>query len=199
MNKFDRLLKDIRACEACKAHLPMGPRPVVQAHPSAKLVIVGQAPGLKVHQSGVPWDDASGDRLRSWLAIPKDVFYDPKKVAIIPIGFCYPGKGKSGDLPPRKECQPLWHQQLFDLLPHRRLTLLIGNYAQAVYLKKRRKSSLTETVRAWREYLPEYLPLPHSSPLNNIWLHKHPWFQAEVLVHLPRLIEGALDGDQRAQ
>lgn len=191
--KMDRLLEEIKNCQVCRGQLPLGPRPIVQAHPSARLVLVGQAPGLKVHQSGIPWDDASGDRLRSWLGLSKDVFYDRRRVAIVPIGFCYPGKGKSGDLPPRKECLPLWHERIFDLLPNRRLTLLIGNHAQAVYLKGRRKSSLTETVRAWKDYLPEFLPLPHPSPLNNIWLHKHPWFPREVLTHLPGLVERALD------
>lgn len=190
--KLNRLLKDIRACQVCSGDLPLGPRPVVQAHEKAKLIIVGQAPGLKVHQSGIPWDDASGDRLRNWLGLTKDVFYDPQEVAIVPVGFCYPGKAKSGDLPPRKECHPLWHQQIFDLLPERRLTLLIGSYAQAVYLGKRRKKTLTETVRAWRVYMPEFLPLPHSSPLNNIWLHKHPWFTNEVLSNLPKIIQSTL-------
>lgn len=191
--KLDQLLKKINACQVCKADLPLGPRPIVQAHSSARIVIVGQAPGLKVHQSGIPWDDASGDRLRAWLGLSKNIFYDPKCVAIVPIGFCYPGKGKSGDLPPRKECQPLWHDKLFEVLPERRLTLLVGSYAQAAYLKKRRKGSLTETVRAWNEYLPEYIPLPHPSPLNNIWLHKHPWFARDVLPALPDLIGKALD------
>lgn len=190
--KMNQLREKIKDCRVCEAHLPLGPRPVLQIHRSARLVIIGQAPGLKVHLSGIPWEDASGDRLRSWLGISKDVFYDRKKIAIVPIGFCYPGKGKFGDLPPRKECQPLWHPQIFDLLPPERLTLLIGSYAQAVYLKKRRKTSLTETVRAWKEYLPEYLPLPHPSPLNNIWLHKNPWFQDEVLSRLPKIIEKAL-------
>lgn len=189
---MDELLQNIRACKACGESLPLGPRPIVQAHPDARLIIVGQAPGLKVHQSGIAWDDASGDRLRNWLNLKKDVFYNPKVVAIIPVGFCYPGKGKSGDLPPRKECFPLWHDKLFDSLPNRKLTLLVGSYAQGVYLGKRRKGSLNETVRAWIEYLPDYLPLPHPSPLNNIWLHKHPWFEREILGDLRGIIEGVL-------
>jgi uracil-DNA glycosylase len=184
-----------RACEACKEHLPLGPRPVIQASSSAKLLIVGQAPGIKVHRSGIPWDDASGDRLRGWLGLPSEKFYDEKMVAIMPMSLCYPGTGERGDLPPRRECFPLWHKRLTSLMPDLRLVLLIGSYAQAEYLKSSRKSSLTETVRAWREYLPHYLPLPHPSPLNNIWLHKNRWFQLEELPKIKDQVRKSLQGE----
>jgi uracil-DNA glycosylase len=183
-----QITKQVRACTACKAHLPLKPRPIVQVHSRARLLLVGQAPGLKVHQTGIAWDDASGERLREWLGIDKTIFYDERRVAIVPMGFCYPGKGNSGDLPPRKECFPLWHHKLREHLPNIELTLLIGSYAQNAYLGKRRKNSLTETVRAWREYLPEYFPLPHPSPLNNIWLSKNRWFEREVLPGLKKSV-----------
>ncbi|MBQ4819891.1 uracil-DNA glycosylase family protein [Aquimarina sp. MMG016] len=183
------LLSDIRDCEVCKAHLPLGPRPVVSAHPDAKIVIIGQAPGTKVHQSGIPWDDASGKQLRKWLAISDELFYDETKIAIVPMGFCYPGKGKSGDLPPRTECAPLWHQPLFDQMPKLELVILIGQYAQKYYLKKEAKSNLTETVKVFQEYLPKYFPLPHPSPRNRFWLTKNPWFDKDVIPVLQQLIK----------
>ena len=175
------LLEEISACTICRSHLPLGPRPVVRAHRSSKLLIIGQAPGTKVHQSGIPWDDASGKRLREWLQMEPDTFYDVTTVALIPMGFCYPGKGPSGDLPPRPECAPTWHQQLMDAMPNVKLTLLIGNYAQRYYLKKHAKKTLTETVRAYRDYLPEFIPLPHPSPRNLFWIKKNSWFEEEVL------------------
>jgi len=179
-----RLLADIRACTHC-ADLPCGPRPVVQAGSSARLCIVGQAPGRKVHESGIPWDDKSGQRLRAWLGMSAECFYDPQQVAIIPMGLCYPGKGASGDKPPRRECAPRWHDALTGHLPGLQLTLLIGQYAQAHYLGKRRKDSLTATVMAWREYLPlGYLPLVHPSPRNEIWLRKNPWFEQDLVPEL---------------
>lgn len=175
------LLSDIKSCHVCEAHLPLGPRPVVTAHPEAKIAIIGQAPGTKVHQSGIPWDDASGKQLRKWLAISDELFYDERKIAIVPMGFCYPGKGKSGDLPPRKECAPLWHQPLFDQMPNLQFIILIGQYAQKYYLKDTIKSNLTETVRNFSDYLPRYLPLPHPSPRNQFWLTKNPWFEKDVI------------------
>lgn len=178
-SQIETLIRKARACRAC-ADLPLGPRPVFQASSSARLLIVGQAPGMKVHQSGVPWSDASGDRLREWLRLSHDDFYDQSQVAILPVGFCYPGTGDRGDLPPRKECYPLWHSRFLSEMPHLQLTVLLGQYAHAVYLGKSRKTSLTETVRAWREYLPRYLVLPHPSPLNNIWLAKNRWFEADL-------------------
>lgn len=188
-SSFNSLIKQVRACTVCSEFLPLGPRPVIQAHPDAKILIVGQAPGIKVHQTGIPWDDASGERLREWLGISKETFYNEKIIAILPIGFCYPGAGERGDLPPRKECFKLWHHKLTSGMPQIKRTLLIGNYAQASYLKSDRKKSLTETVRAWKDYSPEYIPLPHPSPLNNIWLHKNRWFEKDVLPELKELIK----------
>jgi uracil-DNA glycosylase len=179
-----RLLQDIKQCVICEKHLALGPRPVVSAHPDSKIVIIGQAPGTKVHASGIPWDDASGKQLRKWLDVSVEDFYDETKFAIIPMGFCYPGKGKTGDLPPRTECAPQWHKPLFDELKNIELVILIGMYAQNYYLGKAAKKTLTETVRNYSEYLPKFLPLPHPSPRNRFWLTKNPWFEVEVLPKL---------------
>jgi uracil-DNA glycosylase len=185
-----RLLKDIRACTHCAAALPCGARPVLQAHVSARLRIIGQAPGRKVHETGIPWNDLSGDRLRYWLGLTPELFYDPRKIAIIPIGFCYPGKAASGDKPPRLECAPRWHEQLNDYLPDITLTLLIGQYAQAYYLGNRRKKTLGDTVKAWKEYVRlGYLPLVHPSGRNQPWLKKNPWFEVELLPELQKTIQ----------
>jgi uracil-DNA glycosylase len=178
---MQQLLQDIKQCTICKAHLALGPRPVVSAHPESKIVIIGQAPGTKVHASGIPWDDASGKQLRKWLNVTNDVFYDATKFAIIPMGFCYPGKGKTGDLPPRPECAPQWHQALLEQLPKVKLVLLIGMYAQNYYLGKKAKKTLTETVKNFDAYLPQYLPLPHPSPRNRFWLTKNPWFVTDIV------------------
>ncbi|WP_299140791.1 uracil-DNA glycosylase family protein [uncultured Vibrio sp.] len=178
------LLKEIRQCTACEPHLSHGANPVIQAHPNARLLIIGQAPGIKVHESSIPWNDASGERLREWLGIDSDTFYDEQKVAIVPMGFCYPGKGKSGDLPPRPECAELWHQKVLQSLPNIQMTLLIGQYAQNYYLKERTTKTLTETVKNWQAWAPEFLPLPHPSPRNNIWLKKNPWFENEVIPYI---------------
>lgn len=186
-DQFHQLIAEIAQCQICAQHLEHGCRPVVQAHPDAKVLIIGQAPGLKVHQSGVPFNDASGERLRRWMGIDKSRFYDPQFLAIMPMGFCYPGKGKSGDLPPRKECAPQWHEQLLDQLPNIELILLIGQYAQDYYLTNKPKT-LTETVQAWQQYQPKYLPLPHPSPRNNIWLKKNPWFEQQLVPHLQSII-----------
>ncbi|MFT4073901.1 MAG: uracil-DNA glycosylase family protein [Asticcacaulis sp.] len=188
------LLDDITACTLCAPYLPLGPRPVLQAgDPRARILIIGQAPGLKVHMTGIPFNDASGDRLRDWMGVTREQFYDPSQAAIMPMGFCYPGKGKSGDHPPRPECAPLWHARLRATLPDIRFTLLIGAYAQGYYLGKRRKANLTETVRAWRDYIGEgILPLVHPSPRNRIWLKRNPWFEAEVIPHLKTAIMTAL-------
>lgn len=184
-NPLTQLLDDIRACRRCADDLPCGPRPVVQAAETARLCIVGQAPGRKVHETGIPWDDASGRRLRDWLGLTPAAFYDPAKVAIVPMGFCYPGKAGSGDNPPRPECAPLWHGRLTALLPDIGLTVLVGHYAQAWYLGRSRRATLAETVRAWRDYLPSgFLPLPHPSPRNQPWLAKNPWFEAELVPHV---------------
>src|SRR5665213_3204610 len=156
-----RLLREVRACEICSAHLPLGPRPVLQLSSTARLLIIGQAPGTKVHQSGIPWSDASGDRLRDWLKLDRAAFYDAARVAILPIGFCYPGAGKNGgDNPPRPECAPHWHERLLKHLPDLELTLLVGQHAHRYYLGARRKDSMTETVRAFSEYAPQFFPLP---------------------------------------
>jgi uracil-DNA glycosylase len=177
-----RLLEDIRDCRLCEAHLPHGPRPVLQVARGARLRIIGQAPGRKVHETGVPWNDASGERLRAWLGLTLDQFHDAHQVALIPMGFCYPGKAASGDRPPRRECAPRWHGALEALLPDLGLTLLVGQYAQARYLGTTRKATLTDTVWAWREYLPQgLLPLPHPSPRNQPWLAVNPWFERQLL------------------
>jgi len=183
------LINEVSACTHCTKFLPLGPRPVISVHPTSKLVIIGQAPGIRVHRSGIPWDDKSGDNLRLWLGMEKETFYNPEKVAIIPMGFCYPGTGKSGDLPPRKECAPLWHERLLQEMPQVELTLLIGNYAQKYYLGKQRERNLTETVRQFENYLPRYLPLPHPSPRNNIWQKKNPWFNSIVIPRLREITE----------
>ncbi|ADR21365.1 IclR family transcriptional regulator [Marivirga tractuosa] len=178
------LLHDIRNCTECLADLPMGANPIVQASSQSKIAIIGQAPGIAVHQSGIPWDDKSGDNLRNWLGVDKNQFYDEEVFALIPMGLCYPGTGKSGDLAPMKICAPLWHKRLFQAMTEVKLTLLLGKYAQGFYLGKQAKSSLTKTVQSFEEYRPEYLPLPHPSPRNNIWQSKNPWFKAEVLPYL---------------
>ena len=176
------LLSKINSCDVCKAHLPLGPRPIVSAHPESKIAIIGQAPGSKVHKTGVPWDDPSGKQLRKWLGVTNEEFYDEKLFALIPMGFCYPGKGKSGDLPPRPECAPKWHEKLMIELPNLKLIVLIGQYAQGYYLGDKKEKNLTETVQNYREYLPEYFVLPHTSPRNRFWLAKNPWFEEKVLV-----------------
>lgn len=190
------ILASIRDCTTCKAHLPLGPRPVVSAHPDARIVIIGQAPGTKVHASGIPWDDASGKQLRKWLGVTPEEFYDQQKFAIIPMAFCYPGRGKGGDLPPRSECAPQWHEQLFELLPNVKMILLIGLYAQKYYLKKEAKKTLTETVDNYKNYLPFYFPLPHPSPRNRFWLTRNPWFEKEVLPELIKSVSAILSDDR---
>ncbi|MGI9330435.1 MAG: uracil-DNA glycosylase family protein [Gammaproteobacteria bacterium] len=175
-----QLLAKVRACDLCKANLPDGPRPVLQLDPRARLLIAGQAPGRKVHATGVPFDDASGDRLRAWLGISREHFYDPTRVAILPMGFCYPGTGKSGDLPPRPECAPAWREDLLALLPAVATTLVLGQYAQAYHFEAR-GLSVTERVAAWRDDWPARLALPHPSPRNNPWLVRNPWFEGELV------------------
>jgi uracil-DNA glycosylase len=187
-----KLLKQIRECEHCKAFLPMGPRPVVTAGTRARIAIIGQAPGTKVHKTGIPWDDASGKQLRSWLGVGGEMFYESGLIALVPMGFCYPGKGKTGDLPPRSECAPLWHQSLLDKMPGLKLLVIIGTYSQAYYLRNRKKRNLTETVRAYKEYLPAYFPLPHPSPRNRFWLSKNPWFEEEVIPELQKRVNKML-------
>ena len=184
-----RVLAEARACRHCEAHLPLGPRPVLRAAATARVVIVGQAPGTKVHETGIPWDDPSGDRLRDWLALDRESFYDETRIAILPAGFCYPGRQeRGGDNPPRPECAPLWHPRIRPLLPTVELTLLVGGYAQAYYLGARRKRTMTETVLAWRDCLPDFLPTPHPSWRSTGWLRRNPWFEAEVVPELRRRV-----------
>lgn len=180
----EKLVSEVHACRFCETELPLGPRPVLSIHPKSKILIVGQAPGTKVHATGIPWNDPSGDELRRWLQVERETFYTPEIFGIMPMGFCYPGKGKSGDLPPRPECAPKWHTLLRDMMPEVKLTLLIGSYAQAYYLGETMKNSLTETVKAWKEYLPEFFPLVHPSPRNRLWMKRNPWFESEVLEFL---------------
>ena len=182
---MDKLLIEIRSCITCKAFLPNKPKPIIQASSQSKILIIGQAPGQKVQDSGIPWDDLSGNELRRWLGISKEQFYNPQLIALTPMGFCYPGKGTSGDLQPRPECAVLWHQQVLTLMPNIELTLLIGRYSQSYYLKQDAKSTLTETVQHYEIYLPKYLPLPHPSPRNNIWQKKNAWF-SELLLPILR-------------
>ena len=182
------LLPEIERCRLCENHLPLGARPVLQVNERATILIAGQAPGLKVHKSGIPFDDASGDRLRLWMGVNEEIFYDPTIVSILPMGFCYPGRGKSGDLPPRPECSLTWRKQILSALPNIKLTLVIGAYAQQWHMKNSMQKNLTETVKQWKQYWPEQLPLPHPSPRNNIWLKRNPWFEAEVVPELRRRI-----------
>lgn len=180
MNEFAALLQEVRACNICASVLSLGPRPVLQAHPDARILIAGQAPGRKVHASGVPFDDASGERLRDWLGLACEQFYDPHTVAILPMGFCYPGSGRSGDLPPRPECAPAWRAKLLSHLSNVRLTVVIGQYAQAFHLDDR-PASVTAAVQSWHSYWPRAMPLPHPSLRNNLWLRRNPWFESELL------------------
>ena len=192
------LLDEIAACRVCAAHLPLGPRPVLRASdPAARILVVGQAPGTRVHASGIPWDDASGKRLRDWLGVTPDEFYDESWFAIMPMGFCYPGRGKGGDNPPRPECAPLWHDRVRAFLPNIRLTLLIGAYAHAYYLGARRKASLGETVKAWQDYVDDgFLPLVHPSPRNQMWLRRNPWFEAEIVPFMRERVRSCLSQPQ---
>ena len=185
---MDKLIKNISNCVLCKEHLPLGPRPIISIHPKSKIIIIGQAPGTVVHRTGIPWDDKSGENLRNWMGIKNEDFYNPEKVAIIPMGFCYPGKGKSGDLPPRKECAPQWHSELLSHLKEVELILLIGKYAQDYYLEGIGKKNLTENVKNFHEYLPKYFVLPHPSPRNNIWQAKNEWFKRFVIPELKKQV-----------
>lgn len=192
--RLQSLLAEIRACRECEAHLPHGPRPVLQAGRAARVLVVGQAPGARVHASGVPWDDKSGERLRDWMGIGAEHFYDPDCIALVPMGYCYPGRGKSGDLPPRRECAELWLERVLAQMPHIELTLLVGAYAQQRFLGAERRATLTQTVAAWREYGPARMPLPHPSPRNQGWFKQHPWFERDLLPVLKARVATALSG-----
>ncbi|MCE7996815.1 MAG: uracil-DNA glycosylase family protein [Roseivirga sp.] len=193
---FQDLLSDIKQCRICEEFLDLGPNPVVSASEKSKILVIGQAPGTKVHASGIPWDDASGKNLRKWLGVSNEQFYNPDLFGIVPMGFCYPGKGKSGDLPPRPECAPKWHDSLLNHMPEVRLTLLIGQYAQGYYLGNRKKKTLTETVRNFQEYLPEFLPLVHPSPRNGIWMRKNEWFEDEIVPELQAVVGEVIHKEQ---
>ncbi|MEO9483689.1 MAG: uracil-DNA glycosylase family protein [Ekhidna sp.] len=190
---MEELLSEIKKCTICIDKLELGANPVLAAHPKSRIAIIGQAPGSIVHKSGIPWDDKSGERLRDWLAIDNSLFYNPEKIALIPMGFCYPGKGKTGDLPPTPECAPQWHNMLFNEMNDLKLVILIGTYAQSYYLKERRKKTLTETVKNYAEYLPDFFVLPHPSPRNNIWIKKNQWFEKELVPELKRQVNKVLE------
>lgn len=187
MKDLITLMHEIRECRLCEPDLPLGARPIVRGARASRILIVGQAPGIKVHACGIPWNDASGKRLRQWMGLNEQTFYDESLVAIMPMGFCYPGKGRSGDMPPRPECAPKWHERMKALLPNIQLTLLIGQHAQKLYLEDK-FTTLTETVRNWNCFLPQYFPLPHPSPRNQFWLKQNPWFENNVILELRRRI-----------
>ena len=186
---MDKLLIEIRSCTTCKAFLPNKPKPIIQASSQSKIFIIGQAPGQKVQDSGIPWDDQSGNELRRWLGVDKEQFYNTKLFGLMPMGFCYPGKSGTGDLPPRPECAPLWHHQLLAKMKTVKLILLVGQYSQKFYLGNNFKPKLTENVKNYKEHLPQYLPLVHPSPRNKIWQKKNPWFELEVVPHLREIIK----------
>ena len=193
MAGLNSLLSEVCRCRICAAQLPLGPKPVLQCSGSAKILIAGQAPGRRAQASGIAFDDASGDRLRDWMGIDRDIFYDPTRIAILPMGFCYPGSGKSGDLPPRSECAAKWRPALLAQMPRIELTLLLGAYAQHYHLPTA-ATSVTGLVQSWREYWPVVVPLPHPSPRNNRWLRQNPWFETELLPALKARINQILDG-----
>jgi uracil-DNA glycosylase len=178
---MEKLLTEIRKCTVCKSYLPNKPRPIIQASSKSKILIIGQAPGQKVQDSGIPWDDKSGDELRRWLNVTKEQFYDSSLFALMPMGFCYPGKGTSGDLPPRPECAPLWHGKVLSQMKNIKLTILIGQYAQKFYLGKDFNPSITENIKNYKKFMPTYLPLVHPSPRNRIWQMKNPWFEKKII------------------
>ena len=188
MENFHSACEEVRSCQLCLGKIPFHPKPVFSIHPESRILVVGQAPGTKVQATGIPWNDPSGDELRRWFGVAKEEFYDSKIFGIMPMGFCYPGKGTSGDLPPRKECAPQWHSELLEFMPKIELVLLIGSYAQAYYLKGNTKSNLTETVHAFEEYLPRNFPLVHPSPRNRIWQKRNPWFEEKVVPRLRDLV-----------
>jgi len=192
MKSVSLLLKEVRDCNICTNYLPFSPRPILQLHTSARILIVGQAPGRKVHESGIPFADMSGDRLRQWLGISAEVFYDPHTIAILPMGLCFPGTGNTGDLPPRPECAPAWREKLMKPLKNLKLTLVIGKYAQAYYFPDSHKS-VTNTVQSWRKHWPDLVPLPHPSPRNNLWFRRNAWFEAELLPLLRNRIDEVLE------
>lgn len=199
MRRFIRLVDEIKACTQCAPHLPLGPRPVFQAHPDATILIVGQAPGTAVHETGIPFNDPSGERLRRWMGVDEATFYDAQKVALVPMGFCYPGRGRGGDLPPRPECAVTWRKPLLDHLKHVRLTIAVGRYAIDWHLQPAKKRTLTEIVADWQRVWPELVPLPHPSPRNTLWLKKNPWVEAELVPELQARVALLLDEGARGR
>lgn len=193
MQRFVRLVEDIRACTLCAEHLPLGPRPVFQAHPDATILVVGQAPGTAVHETGIPFNDPSGDRLRRWMGIDREVFYDERKIALVPMGFCYPGRGKGGDLPPRPECAAAWRESLLSELKNVALTIIVGRYAIDWHLRPGKQTTLTSMVADWQRYWPEVVPLPHPSPRNTLWLKNNPWVEADLVPRLQQRVRALLD------
>ena len=189
---FTRLRSEIRTCTLCAEHLPLGPRPVLQAHPAAKILIVGQAPGTAVHRTGIPFNDPSGDRLRTWLGVDRDVFYDAHQIALVPMGFCYPGKGRGGDLPPRPECAARWRTQLLGHLQQLQMTILVGRYAIDWHLQPPKTATLANVVKQWRQYVPEMLPLPHPSPRNTQWLKRNPVVEQDIVPYLQKRVASVL-------
>ncbi|MBK5293040.1 MAG: uracil-DNA glycosylase family protein [Acidobacteriia bacterium] len=194
MATFQILLDEVRGCSLCSEHLPLGPKPIFQFHPRARILVVAQAPGRKAHEAGLPFSDVSGDRLREWMGITPEVFYNPERIALLPMGFCYPGTGKGGDLPPRPECAPAWREQLIGQLKQLRLTLVIGRYALSYHLPEAR-GPVTSTVQSWREHWPSLVPLPHPSPRNNMWLRRNPWLEKDLLPLLRARVAEVLEGD----
>jgi len=191
--KLLKLLAEVRACRLCAEHLPLGPRPVLVPKPKARLLIIGQAPGTRVHETGVPWNDRSGDRLRAWMGLHRDTFYTSPAIAIMPMGFCYPGRfPRGGDRPPRPECAPAWHAQVRALMPKVELTLLVGAYAQAYYLEDKGPGTMTETVRQWQVFLPRFLPTPHPSWRTTGWLKRNPWFERDLIPELQNRVRHIL-------
>lgn len=192
---FTQLKQAIVRCDVCAAHLPFAPKPVFQLHPDARILIVGQAPGRKAHEAGIPFDDLSGDRLRAWLGVTRETFYDARQIALLPMGLCFPGTGKSGDLPPRPECASqvarIGRAAILQQLPNIAMTLLVGQYAIGFHLPHE-KGTLTETVQRWRDYFPALLPMPHPSPRNLMWLRRNPWFEAEIIPQLHMRVQQLL-------
>ncbi|MCO5142991.1 MAG: uracil-DNA glycosylase family protein [Oligoflexia bacterium] len=184
------LLKKIKDCQICEKHLPLPPRPVLSFSKEAKILIVGQAPGIKAHESETPWNDASGERLRDWLGVTKETFYNSQKIAIAPMGFCYPGRGKTGDLPPRPECAPKWMPQIIKYLEQIELRIVIGSYAHKYFLEEKRK--VTEVVKDWKKYYPKFFVLPHPSPRNNIWLKRNPWVEEDLIPELKKNVKSLI-------
>lgn len=190
------LVEEIRGCRVCAAHLPLGANPIIRVSPTIRVLLIGQAPGTKVHASGLPWNDASGDRLRAWLGVDRETFYDQTKIGVMAMGFCYPGVDRhGGDRPPRPECAPLWHDRVWPHLKQVELVLLIGGYAHKRYLGALRRPNITETVAAWESAGPRFFPLPHPSWRNTFWLKKNAWFETETLPALRARFAAALGRD----